>query len=64
VPSVPEFMKQIQDQDGNTVLEAERATLVGVVLDSTGAAPLAGALVDRFGRKIHPDPPVAVLYHN
>ena len=36
---------RVQDQRGETILEAERATLMGVVLDSTGVAPLSGATV-------------------
>jgi protocatechuate 3,4-dioxygenase beta subunit len=40
---------RVQDQEGNTILEAERATLAGVVLDSTGVAPLAGATVTLVG---------------
>lgn len=41
----------VQDQRGNTILEAERATLTGVVLDSTGVAPLAGATVTLVGTR-------------
>lgn len=40
---------RVQDQGGRIVLEAERATLVGVVLDSTGVAPLSGASVEVVG---------------
>jgi hypothetical protein len=40
---------RIQDQAGETVLEAERATLTGVVLDETGVAALAGATVRIVG---------------
>jgi len=40
---------RIQDQDGETVMEATRATLAGVVLDDTGVAPLAGATVRIVG---------------
>lgn len=39
----------VQDQRGRTVLEAERATLSGVVMDSTGLAPLSGARVELLG---------------
>lgn len=36
---------RVQDQRGQTILEAQRATLTGIVLDETGLAPLAGATV-------------------
>lgn len=40
---------RVQDQAGRTILEAQRATLAGVVLDSTGVAPLVGARVEIVG---------------
>ncbi|MGW8266220.1 MAG: carboxypeptidase regulatory-like domain-containing protein, partial [Longimicrobiales bacterium] len=40
---------RIQNQAGETVLEAQRATLTGVVLDETGVAPLSGATVGLVG---------------
>lgn len=43
---------RIQDQAGRTVLEAARATLTGVILDSTGIAPLSGARVELAGTRL------------
>lgn len=40
---------RVQDQAGETILEAQRATLSGVVLDETGLAPLPGATVRIVG---------------
>ncbi len=40
---------RVQDQSGVTILEAERATLTGVVLDETGLDPLPGASVEILG---------------
>lgn len=40
---------RVQDQAGRTVMEATRATLTGVVLDSTGVSPLPGARVEMAG---------------
>jgi hypothetical protein len=40
---------RVQDQTGETILEAQRATLMGAVLDSTGVAPLVGARVEVQG---------------
>jgi hypothetical protein len=40
---------RIQDQAGETVMETERATLTGVVLNETGLAPLSGATVRIVG---------------
>ena len=39
----------VRDRSGSTILEAEHATLTGVVLDVTGQAPLAGARVALAG---------------
>jgi len=40
---------RVRDRRGQTVLEASRATLTGVVMDSTGGAPLTGARVELMG---------------
>ncbi|MGW8266804.1 MAG: carboxypeptidase regulatory-like domain-containing protein [Longimicrobiales bacterium] len=40
---------RVEDQGGRIVLQAERATLSGVVLDETGIEPLAGATVRIVG---------------
>ncbi len=40
---------RVQDSRGETVLEAQRATLAGVVMDSTGVTPLPGARVEIEG---------------
>lgn len=40
---------QVRDRSGTTILEAERATLSGIVLDDTGQEPVAGARVSLVG---------------
>ena len=42
---------RVQDRRGETVMEAQRATLAGVVMDSTGLAPLPGARVELQGTR-------------
>jgi hypothetical protein len=40
---------QVQDRSGNLVLQAERASLTGTVLDETGTRPMVGAVVEVIG---------------
>jgi hypothetical protein len=42
-------VERVQDQLGQVVLEAQRATLAGAVFDSTGSTPLGGARVEVDG---------------
>jgi len=42
---------QVRDQGGATILEAERATLAGVVVDETGETPVAAASVTLVGTR-------------